>query len=39
LIEFINGLAISAEAKARLIALRPNTYTGLASELTKRFRK
>ena len=39
LIEFINGLDISVEAKARLIALRPNTYTGLASELTKRFRK
>ena len=38
LIEFINGLDISAEAKQRLIALRPGTYTGLASELTKRFR-
>ena len=39
LIEFINGLDISAEAKQRLIALRPGTYTGLASELTKRFRR
>ena len=39
LITFINGLDISAEAKQRLIALRPNTYTGLASELTKRFRR
>lgn len=36
---FVNGLDISAEAKQRLIALRPNSYTGLASELTKRFRK
>jgi adenylosuccinate lyase len=35
---FVNGLDISAEAKQRLIALRPNNYTGLASELTKRFR-
>ena len=39
LITFINGLDISAEAKQRLIALRPNTYTGLAAELTKQFRK
>ena len=39
LIAFINGLDISNEAKQRLIALRPNTYTGLASELTKRFRR
>jgi len=38
LIAFINGLDISKEAKQRLIALRPNTYTGLAAELTKRFR-
>jgi adenylosuccinate lyase len=38
LIAFINGLDISQEAKQRLIALRPNTYTGLAAELTKRFR-
>jgi len=39
LIAFINGLDISKEAKQRLIALRPGTYTGLAAELTKRFRK
>lgn len=39
LIAFINGLDISNEAKQRLIALRPGNYTGLASELTKRFRK
>ena len=39
LISFINGLDISKEAKQRLIALRPGTYTGLAAELTKRFRK
>jgi adenylosuccinate lyase len=38
LITFINGLDISKEAKQRLIALRPGTYTGLAAELTKRFR-
>jgi adenylosuccinate lyase len=37
LIEFIQGLDISAEAKDRLIALRPATYTGLASELAERF--
>jgi adenylosuccinate lyase len=37
LIEFIQGLDISAEAKDRLIALRPTTYTGLASELAERF--
>jgi len=39
LIAFINGLDISKEAKQRLIALRPNSYTGLAAELTKRFRR
>jgi adenylosuccinate lyase len=39
LIAFINGLDISKEAKQRLIALRPGNYTGLASELTKKFRK
>ena len=39
LIAFVNGLDISAEAKQRLIALRPGTYTGLASELTKQFRR
>jgi len=38
LIEFIGGLDISQEAKDRLIALRPNNYTGLAAELTKQFR-
>ena len=38
LIAFINGLDISSEAKQRLIALRPSTYTGLATELTKQFR-
>jgi adenylosuccinate lyase len=39
LIQFINGLDISSEAKQRLIALRPGNYTGLAAELTRRFRK
>jgi adenylosuccinate lyase len=37
LIEFVTGLDISQEAKDRLIALRPNSYTGLAAELAKRF--
>ena len=37
LIEFVTGLDISQEAKDRLIALRPNTYTGLAAELARRF--
>ena len=37
LIEFVQGLDISSEAKDRLIALRPSTYTGLASELAERF--
>ncbi len=39
LIAFINGLDISKDAKQRLIALRPGDYTGLASELTIKFRK
>jgi len=39
LIAFINGLDISGEAKQRLIALRPSSYTGLAAELTKKFRR
>jgi len=33
LISFVNGLNISQEAKDRLILLKPNTYTGLASAL------
>jgi len=33
LVEFIDGLDIGAEAKARLRVLTPQTYTGLASEL------
>jgi adenylosuccinate lyase len=37
LIEFVNGLDISAEAKARLVALRPTDYVGLAAELATRF--
>lgn len=32
---FVNSLKISQEAKDRLISLKPNTYTGLASELVK----
>jgi adenylosuccinate lyase len=37
LIEFIQGLDISDDAKNRLIALRPNTYVGLAQDLAERF--
>lgn len=33
LIAFVEGLDIGGEAKARLIALTPSTYAGLASEL------
>jgi len=33
LISFVNSLNISQEAKDRLILLKPNTYTGLASAL------
>lgn len=33
LVAFVNGLDISEEAKERLILLKPNTYTGLASQL------
>ncbi len=37
LIEFIQGLDISDDAKNRLITLRPNTYVGLAQDLAERF--
>jgi adenylosuccinate lyase len=33
--KFINGLAMPDDAKQRLLALTPATYTGLASELAK----
>ena len=33
LVEFVDGLDIGAEAKARLIALTPATYTGIADRL------
>ena len=33
---FIEGLALPADAKARLLALTPSTYTGLAADLAKR---
>ena len=33
---FIEGLALPADAKARLLALTPATYTGLAADLAKR---
>lgn len=36
LAEFVNGLEIGDEAKARLLALTPATYTGIASELVDR---
>lgn len=35
--EFINQLSIPEEAKAQLINLRPETYTGLAAQLVKAF--
>ena len=35
LVSFVEGLDIGAEAKARLVALTPATYTGLASELVQ----
>ena len=34
---FVKSLPIPAEAKKRLLALTPATYTGLAAELAKRF--
>jgi adenylosuccinate lyase len=33
---FIEGLAMPADAKARLLALTPSTYTGLAADLARR---
>jgi len=33
---FIQGLALPAEAKARLMALTPSSYVGKAAELAKR---
>jgi adenylosuccinate lyase len=33
--KFVNGLALPDDAKQRLLALTPATYTGLASELAK----
>jgi len=36
LAEFVNGLEIGDEAKARLLALTPATYTGIASQLVDR---
>ena len=35
LVAFVSSLEISDEAKQRLIVLKPNTYTGLASELVR----
>ena len=35
LVEFIDGLDIGADAKARLRELTPATYAGLASELVE----
>ena len=35
LVTFINELEISQDAKARLLALRPNNYTGVAAQLVK----
>ena len=36
LLVFINSLAVSEATKERLLVLRPERYTGLAAELTKR---
>ncbi|MBF4580955.1 adenylosuccinate lyase [Frigoribacterium sp. VKM Ac-2530] len=36
LVAFVEGLDIGADAKARLVALTPATYTGLASDLVAR---
>jgi len=36
LVAFVNELDISAEAKDRLLALRPSTYIGIAAELANR---
>ncbi|HEY5862281.1 MAG TPA: adenylosuccinate lyase, partial [Casimicrobiaceae bacterium] len=33
---FVDGLALPDDAKARLRALTPATYTGLAAQLAKR---
>jgi adenylosuccinate lyase len=33
---FIEGLALPDDAKARLLALTPGAYTGLAGQLAKR---
>jgi adenylosuccinate lyase len=35
LVEFVNGLDIGADAKARLVALTPAGYVGLASDLVE----
>ena len=35
LVAFVNGLDISSGAKARLTALTPATYTGMADELVE----
>ena len=34
--EFIRGAAIPEEAKARLLALTPGTYTGAAADLARK---
>ena len=31
--EFVSGLGLSAEAEARLLALTPGNYTGIAADL------
>ena len=35
LVEFVNGLDLAPEAKARLVALTPRSYVGLASDLVE----
>ena len=35
--EFVSGLGLSADAEARLLALTPSLYTGVAAQLAKEF--
>jgi adenylosuccinate lyase len=39
MVAFVNGLEIGAEAKERLLVLKPHAYVGLAEQLAKRIQK
>jgi adenylosuccinate lyase len=39
LITFVNGLDLQQEAKDRLLALKPQTYVGVAATLAERIQK